>query len=228
LSSAILYLAIVAIWAVVLVPRWLHPRSAQPEPVEPVPVPVPEPAEPEATEREAAERETAEPVPQPAGADRQDRAGPVPGEPAPAFPSPAERRGDILRARRRMLTALVVLTAGAVGLAVTGIAPSWVIVPPAVLLGGFLLLLREAAHIDAERARRATRSRYAEVPPVAGQEPESFAEGPDARPEQVPATASVPDAIESQPRAEVIDISARLSDQVYDQYSDAAERAVGD
>src|SRR6516164_7497223 len=36
LSSAILYLAIVAIWAVVLVPRWLRPRSAPPQPV-PVP-----------------------------------------------------------------------------------------------------------------------------------------------------------------------------------------------
>src|SRR6516165_7430265 len=34
LSSAILYLAIVAIWAVVLVPRWLRPRSAQPLPAE--------------------------------------------------------------------------------------------------------------------------------------------------------------------------------------------------
>src|SRR6516162_1266313 len=34
LSSAILYLAIVAIWAVVLVPRWLRPRAAQPQPAE--------------------------------------------------------------------------------------------------------------------------------------------------------------------------------------------------
>src|SRR5499433_2099396 len=34
LSSAILYLAIVGIWAVVLVPRWLRPRSAQPQPAE--------------------------------------------------------------------------------------------------------------------------------------------------------------------------------------------------
>jgi hypothetical protein len=226
LSSAILYLAIVAIWAVVLVPRWLHPRAAQPEPVEPVPVP--EPAEPETAEPETAGRETAEPVSQPAGADRQDRAGPAPAEPAPAFPSGAERHADILRARRRMLAALVVLTAGAVGLAVTGIAASWVIVPPAVLLGGFLVLLREAAHIDAERARRATRSRYAEMSPVASQEPESVPEGSDAKPEQVPVTASAPDTIESQPGAKVIDISARLSDQVYDQYSDAAERAVGD
>ena len=39
MSGAILYLAIVAIWAVVLVPRWLRPRSA---PQQPVPVPVEE------------------------------------------------------------------------------------------------------------------------------------------------------------------------------------------
>jgi hypothetical protein len=221
LSSAILYLAIVAIWAVVLVPRWLHPRPAQPEPVaagEPMPA--------------------TEPVPEAADDDGQELAGATPGdgpelvegpgEPAPTLPSPAGRRADILRARRRMLTGLVVLTAGAVGLAVTGIAASWVIAPPAVLLGGFLVLLREAAHIDAERARRATGVHYAEAPPVAGQEPESFREEAVASADQAPVTASAPDESDSQPGAEVIDISARISDQVYDQYSDAAERAVGD
>ena len=248
MSSAILYLAIVAIWAVVLVPRWLHPRSAQPETAEPASPPetaepasppeTAEPASPPETAEPASPPETAEPASQDADADRQERADPAPGdrpelaegpgEPTPAFPSSAERRADILRARRRLLTALVVLTAGAVGLAITGIAASWVIVPPTVLLGGFLVLLREAARVDAERAQRATGSRYAEVPSVAGQEPGSFREDAEASPDQVPATASAPGATESRPDAEVIDISARLGDQVYDQYSDAAERAVGD
>ena len=41
-------------------------------------------------------------------------------------------------------------------------------------------------------------------------------------------TASAPDAAEPPSGAEVIDISGRITDQVYDQYSDAAERAVGD
>jgi hypothetical protein len=220
LSSAILYLAIVAIWAVVLVPRWLHPRPAQPEPV-PAGDPVP----------------AGEPVPEAADADGQELAGPAPGggpepaegpgEPAPAFLSPAGRRADIVRARRRMLTGLVVLTAGAVGLALTGIAASWVIAPPAVLLGGYLLLLREAARVDAERARRATGAYQTEAPSVAGQEPESFGEYGGASPDLVPA-ASAAGETDSRPGAEVIDISARISDQVYDQYSDAAERAVGD
>ena len=221
MSSAILYLAIVAIWAVVLVPRWLHPRAAQPEPV---PAGEPAPAE--------------EPVPEPADADGQELAGPAPddgpelaedpGEPAPAFLSAAGPRADILRARRRMLTALVVLTAGAVGLAVTGVVAYWVIVPPAVLLAGFLVLLREAARVDAERTHRATGARYAEAPPVADQEPGSFREEAVASTDHAPATAPAPGESGCQPDAEVIDISARISDQVYDQYSDAAERAVGD
>jgi hypothetical protein len=211
LSSAILYLAIVAIWAVVLVPRWLHPRSAQPEPVLAGETMPGEEGVPEAVDDGGQE---------PAGHEPGDSPELVedPGEPVPAFPAPAGR-ADILRARRRMLTALVVLTAGAVGLAVTGIAASWVIVPPAVLLLGFIVLLREAARADAERAHRTTRVRYAEAPPVADQEPGSFREE---------ATASTDQAPDSQPDAEVIDISARISDQVYDQYSDAAERAVGD
>jgi hypothetical protein len=67
---------------------------------------------------------------------------------------------------------------------------------------------------------------------VAGQEPASFRDDVAARPyqepaEPAPAVAAATDA-ESLPDAEVIDISARVSDQVYDQYADAAERAVGD
>jgi hypothetical protein len=224
LSSAILYLAIVAIWAVVLVPRWLRPRLAQPEPTE-------QPAQPQDAHPQTAEPQAAEPVPQDADA------GPAPGdglglaeepaEPVPEHPSPGDRRTDMLQDRRRMLIALAVLTAGAAGLAVTGITAPWVIVPPAVLLAGFVVLLREAARADAERVQRAAWAGYAEVPPMAGQEPGSFREEAGASPHQMPATASAP-AAEVQPGAEVIDISARISDQVYDQYSDAAERAVGD
>jgi hypothetical protein len=133
-----------------------------------------------------------------------------------------------------MLAMLVVLTAGAVGIAVTGIAATWVVIPPAVLLAGFLVLLREAARIDAERQRRATRILRAARDHVAGQEPESFGDDAGATPDQVPATAAAPvtasalEAAEPLPGAEVIDISGRISDQVYDQYSDAADRAVGD
>jgi hypothetical protein len=95
-----------------------------------------------------------------------------------------------------------------------------------VLLGGFLVLLREASRCDAERARRTTPGRRDGTPPVAGQEPASSSDDFDANPYQVPATAAA--GTEAAPDAEVIDISARVVDQVYDQYSDAADRAVGD
>ena len=238
MSSAILYLAIVAIWAVVLVPRWLRPRPAQPQPAG-------QPAEPQLEEPQPAAPEPAEPLPDTPQPVDGERPSPAPASdgaadpgPVPAPPSRADRRAEILQARRRMLAMLVVLTAGAVGIAVTGIAATWVVIPPAVLLAGFLVLLREAARIDAERQRRATRIRRAAVDHVASDEPESFRADAEVSPSQVPVTASVPvtapvtaptpDATEPPTGAEVIDISGRISDQVYDQYSDAANRAVGD
>lgn len=120
-----------------------------------------------------------------------------------------------------MLAMLATLTVGAVGLAATGIAAFWVIIPPTLLLAGFLALLRDAAHSDALRSRGATPVPHAATPSVAGQEPESFRDDAEASPDQVPAA-------DAAPGAEIIDISARVSDQVYDQYSDAADRAVGD
>jgi hypothetical protein len=241
LSSAILYLAIVAIWAVVLVPRWLHPRSAQLRPVE-------QPEEPTAPRAEPGMPESVEPVPAepvpsvpegPPLAAPVDDGSPEPAEPGPddpdwvdegehAAPSSPPRAG-VLQARRRTLATLVVLTAGAVGLAVSRVAAFWVIIPPAVLLAGFIVLLREASRVDAERARGAARSRHTAPASVAGQEPESFREDVQPSTDRVPVTGgSVPAAIEPPLGAEVIDISGRIGDQVYDQYSDAADRAVGD
>jgi hypothetical protein len=253
LSSAILYLAIVAIWAVVLVPRWLHPRTAQPQPADQPSVPqpgTPESAEPVLSEPVLSEPMLSEPVrsvPEeplqvatPADAARPEPADPEPDpawaeddtvavDPVPAAPSPAaEKRADALQARRRMLAMLVVLTAGGAGLGVTGIAAYWVIIPPAVLLAGYLVLLREAARIDAKRSRRAAQTRHGTLDSVAGQEPDSFCEDVQVSPDRVLVTASAPVAAESPPGAEIIDISGRIGDQVYDQYSDAANRAVGD
>jgi hypothetical protein len=188
LSSAILYIAIVAIWAVVLVPRWLRPSAAPPQPV-PVPAESPdaevrEPAGPgqdagvalavstdgpavggeavggEAVGGEAVGGEAAADV---SGEDaRGEEAAP---EPAVAAPSPVSRRAEVLKARRRLLSTLIALTVVAVGLAVTHIDAYWIVIPPTVLLTGYVVLLREFAHIDAARARRA------EVRARAGQEP---------------------------------------------------------
>jgi hypothetical protein len=227
LSSAILYIAIVAIWAVVLVPRWLRPSAAPPQPV-PVPAESPdaevrEPAGPgqdagvalavstdgPAVGGEAVGGEAAADV---SGEDaRGEEAAP---EPAVAAPSPVSRRAEVLKARRRLLSTLIALTVVAVGLAVTHIDAYWIVIPPTVLLTGYVVLLREFAHIDAARARRA------EVRARAGQEPVSAA---------TPAAANLgSDAPAAPGGAEIIDISGRVGDQVYDQYSDAANQAVGD
>ena len=228
MSSAILYLAIVAIRAVVLVPRWLRPRAAPPQPV-------PVPAEsPDAEVREPAGPAQDAGVARPVSADAPDAAGGAVGgeavagpvvsgedardeeaapEPEVAAPSPVSRRTEVLKARRRLLSTLIALTVVAAGLAVTRIDAYWIVIPPTVLLAGYVVLLREFAHIDAERARRAAPIRRTEAGAQTGREP-------------VPAaTPAVPAALGG---AEIIDISGRVGDQVYDQYSDAANRAVGD
>jgi hypothetical protein len=237
LSSAILYFAIVAIWAVVLVPRWLRPRAAPPQPV-PVPAEAPDadlrgPAGPvqDADAARAVSTDGPDAAGEPAGGEAM--ADPdVPGEDArdadaapeteAAAPPPASRQAEVLKARRRLLSTLITLTVIAVGLAVTRIDAYWIVIPPTVLLGGYLVLLREFAHIDAERARRAARIRRAEPRAQAGQEPV---------PAATPAAGELDlgsDAPVAPGGAEIIDISGRVGDQVYDQYSDAANRAVGD
>ena len=60
----------------------------------------------------------------------------------------------MLSARRRLLGLLVMLTIGSGALAGTRLAAWWVIVPPSVMLLGYLALLREAAKADAERRER--------------------------------------------------------------------------
>ena len=139
------------------------------------------------------------------------------------------QRGMILQARRRMFVMITILTAGAVGMAATHMAASWVIVPPGMMLGGFMLVLREAARSDAARARRLAATATAR----AGARAEAGVARPvrqDAVEGVVAAEASPAPVAEPEPTwsAEIIDISARLGDQLYDQYADAAVRAVGD
>jgi hypothetical protein len=257
LSSAILYFAIVAIWAGILMPRWLRPSAhrhraeeAQHETAAPeVLATFAQPGlEAEDGERTAArtggdvERTAArttgdgEHASARTTGDGEHAAARTAenGEHAAAWSAEvaAARRANVLRARRRMLTTLVVLTLGAIGIAVTHIAAWWVIVPPAVLLGGFLLLLREAARSDAATARRQARSAEPEQAEAGQSEARQRRKPADRedKPEVFERIASTPEAPEPEPAptAEIIDISARVSDQVYDQYTDAAERAVGD
>jgi hypothetical protein len=148
-SSTFLYLAIVAVWAVVLVPMWLrrdteattlsrilHRRGAADAPVDSTL------EEPEELHDEVSEDE-------------------IPTEVRPRRNS---RAAVIARRRRRTsgLLALVLLSAVA---ATTGLGPWWVVLPPVALLMGHLSLLRVAVGMDTlrrqeiQQARRATRER---------------------------------------------------------------------
>jgi hypothetical protein len=147
-----------------------------------------------------------------AGPGRQQPRGPSrpPGRP----PS----RAHVLQARRRLLTMLVALTIGTAACTVAGFMPGWVLIVPIGLVGLYLMLLREVAQADAENARRCAEAHA------------DFVRAADAQAmrERAPEAQAVP---APQPTAEVIDISAMAApagDQLYDQYTDAEIRAVGD
>jgi hypothetical protein len=226
LSSAILYVAIVAIWACVLIPRWLRRDSAGSASAAPAE------AEEQATVAATAEEEPAPvPVPVPVPAPRRRRSvvadqerRPTPEEdPAPA--DPAHRR--VLSARRRLLLMLVGLSIASGALAGAKMAAWWVIVPPSVMLFGYLFLLRAASRADTERrdlaryqmareAARAPARRPAPVAPTA----------PAVRVAPAAPAARVPEAAKAA-RAKVITIPP-APEEIYDQYADAKLRAVGD
>jgi hypothetical protein len=238
LSSAILYVAIVAIWAGVLIPRWLRRDSAGSQRAS-------EDLTSADAETSASDEVAVEPAPPPrrrddtAGSARparpQERAAtrvparaeaPIPArDPAPA-PAPASaevsdggpehrEHTKVLTARRRLLYMLLVLAIGSGALAVTKMAAWWVVVPPTVMLIGYTGMLREASKADAER-RELARTRATAAAAVAAAKR---------------AAPPVPAAAAPRPDAEVIDISASLSvagHKFYDQYADAKQRAVGD
>jgi hypothetical protein len=229
-SSAILYFAIVAIWAGVLMPRWLRPgRRRRVEVTEHFEM---------HTEVYQAEVDTGTGVDtrtrersRPAVTEREVM---VEEEVTWTRQDAAERRANILKARRRMLGTLVALTVIAFVIALAQVAALWVVVPPAVMLGAFVLLLREASRSDAEQARRRT---HAEQTRRRRAEPERQAAPVTAETlERLVSKPVTPDVAEqAEPvvevvsySAEIIDISDRVNDQFYDQYTDAANRAVGD
>jgi hypothetical protein len=249
LSSAILFLAIIAIWACALVPRWLR-RSHEAN------------SEQEAHADQAEVTYYAE-APGQAGYGALAKPGtdvgdmdpsPISYEAQPAYPdsaawsdsaarpAPAARldagarpetyrygpprprtsagsRARTLQSRRRMLTMLVALAIAAVGCVLTGLTRWWTAVPPVGMLLVYLLLLREAARADAEASRRAEAYARAQAARAARRYRAWKAQ-------ELPRVAREPE-----PAAEVIDISDRTpesEDQPYDQYTDAEVRAVGD
>jgi hypothetical protein len=163
LSGAILYVAIVAIWACVLIPRWLRrdsARSVSGTAPETMPSHVaggdaaPDAAElhdrDERPTRTDGRPETAVPVARGQGMAEE----PPTADDAPPSLTPEESRQRMLAARRRLLVTLLALEIAACALVLLSMAAVWVTIPPSVMLFGYLMLLREAARADAERARR--------------------------------------------------------------------------
>lgn len=208
MSSAILYLAIVAIWAFMLVPRWLRRSHAAPVADPDTLGDATQAAEHQAEPGAGEDQPEPGTAPVPVVTDRPTPEGlPVTASTAPpAGPGrPSLSRAKVVQARRRLLTTLVLLAVAAASCTALKLTSGWVCVPPAVMLGMYLLLLREAALADAERARwRAAEGR------------------------RVQAARHRAEEEHEEHGAQIIDISARLGDQLYDQYADATIRAVGD
>jgi hypothetical protein len=222
LSSAILYAAIIAIWAGVLIPRWLRRDTSS------VSSGSTDTSDAFGTSGTSGGQASAEapadlgphpPHPPrrrgPGGADLREDSGDRHEAPR----DPAGQR--VLAARRRLLGLLVALAAGAGALAGTRMAAWWVVVPPLVMLLGYLPLLRAAARADAERRVRASHQRRAGGP---------VAE--DARELTDPVTYEAHVApVRGAGLAAVAGVTAvgdGDEEAIYDQYTDARLRAVGD
>jgi len=252
LSSAILYVAIVAIWAGVLIPRWLRRDSAASERADEnlvtddaAPAAEEEPADRPRRRDETVPAAHVVPsgpmassargprlTPRPAVRPEPERARAERGAPertvaeVAEVAEPAGGRGErawyeehkkVLSARRRLLALLLALAIGSGALAYTRLAAWWVIVPPTLMLLGYMVLLRAASKADTEH-REVERARAAAAA---------------ARPAHAPAPAAAAPVAASvtAPGAEVIDISAslvRAGQEFYDQHADAKRRAVGD
>jgi hypothetical protein len=231
LSSAILYVAIVAIWAGVLIPRWLRrDTSASEQAIDETTTPAEAPADPPvAEERPRPSR------PRPREDDPPRARRPVASEVRPAReetrpareeagPAEADREetgeqehARVLSSRRRLLGLLLALTVGSAALAVTRTAAWWVIMPPTVMLVGYLGLLREASKADAER-RELLLARAVEAAAAAHAEA-------SAAPAPVPVPAPEAEIIKFSP---AVSVTAEQDQEFYDQYADAKLRAVGD
>ena len=135
----------------------------------------------------------------------------------PPAPRPSQSRDQMLRARRKMLSILVGMTAVTGLFTFMGLLAWWILAPPAVVLAMYVLLLREIAMADAELTRKRSAWDAAE---------ERAYERHLRDQERAEREAYEASLVHS--GAQIIDISGRVSDQLYDQYADAAVRAVGD
>jgi hypothetical protein len=229
-SDSILYLAIVAIWACFLIPAWVRrPNTAKSETEsQAAEFDIEADTQPDA-DRPPGHSMMAEVTPEPTGfAANADNAAEAddseyrdevhmhsygPDDSRRPATGPSQSRQQMMRARRRMLTILTGLTVLTIAFVLAGLVQWWICVPPAAMLVLYVLLLREIAMADAELARK-RRAWEARMAYAAQQRARELWEAEAAE--------------AAEPGAEIIDISGRVRDQLYDQYADAAVRAVGD
>jgi hypothetical protein len=209
-SSSFLYLAIVAVWAFVLVPRWLRRQQVQPQVEVDVEVDLEFAPDDDAELQGYDDFDDARNYGHADDMQARSYAGSADADGRAGYSLAPLSMSRVLQARRRLLTMLLLLTAAAAACTVLKLTSWWVCIPPGVMLGIYLLLLREAAVADAEQAHRRAAMEM-RVRAAAHQR------------ELAAATER-----EAQPSAQIIDISARVGDQLYDQYADATVRAVGD
>src|SRR5260370_40121271 len=121
----------------------------------------------------------------------------------------------MMRARRRMLTILTALVVITGGFVLTGLVQWWLCVPPVAMVVLYVLLLREIAMSDAELARKRTAWEARTARDLWRRAHEAWQAETEAK-------------AAAEQTATIIDIFGRVGDQLYDQYADAAVRAVGD
>ncbi|MFB4311235.1 hypothetical protein [Actinomadura sp. GTD37] len=131
MSSAVLYLAIVAVWAIVLVPMWLR-RDTEATGISRLLHKRPE------EDEETPPEETPEEAPE---------------------PRRRVTRATVIARRRRRTTGLAALVLTAAAVVASGLAPWWATLPPVALLAGHLALLRVAVGMDTARHRAAAHAR---------------------------------------------------------------------
>jgi len=199
MSSAVLYLAIVAVWGIVLVPMWLrrdgdgigrllHRRN---------------------------EAVSADQLDDPAAqaADDDVVIGDEQAEPLEPVRRRRVTRGAVIARRRRRTLGLSLLTVTAIVVTALQVAPWWFVFPPVFLLGGHLSLLRVAVRMD--HVRQAELRRAATIRAERLRRAREEREAREAR-----------EAEEAARTAEVIELPSWQREEVYDQYTDL--RAVGD
>lgn len=236
MSSAILYLAIIAIWACVLIPRWLRRDSARGSSHSSVTY---TPAFTAPAGDVADEQVPGGPVTRAEADERLEDDSSPEQDDAPPPLTREQSRQRMMAARRRLLGVLLALEAAAVALAVMGLAALWVVIPPSVMLASYLLLLREAAHADAELARReqeawdrartrerarAETARRAVAGPVSLARPAAGFEDPGPGRDFAPGLAGK----YTTSNAEVAPAAETADEDFYDQYTQNRLRAVGD